>query len=136
MAEVIITEIDVDGLTARSLCVLKAAVKFAEVQKYRRVHSIAVEEFCDLAGLPNLAFDDMRALLNEARRAIASIEIVDTMRPNQENFISWAVFDEIVLVRQRISFRICHLTWNDRLLSILQSLSPACERVRNSVIDD
>lgn len=124
MAEVIITEIDVEGLTARSLCVLKTVVKLAEIRKGRRTHSISVKEFCDLAGLPNLAFEDMKVLLDEARRAVASIEIVDTSRPSQEHFKSWAVFDEIMLVGQRISFRICRLTWDERLLARLQSLSP------------
>jgi hypothetical protein len=125
MTEIVIVDFDVDELTAPALLVLKAAVKYAQMQGAIQLHSIPIDLFCKYAALPNLNFDELHVLLRQARKAVAVIEIVDSVALGGEElyYASWPVFDELGLKDSFVLFEVCPKTINELVLSSLWSLS-------------
>lgn len=118
MAEVIIAEFEVDGISAPALSLMRAAVMHAKAHPSIRYHTIPIEGFCRLAGLPLLSDAQIEALLKEARRGLATWEIIDTIFPDRDDLssMSWPVFSRSKVDGSCISFEIHELTFDDRLL--------------------
>lgn len=124
MAEVVIAEFEVAGLSASALAILKTAVMYARSHSDSRMHNMPIAVFCLLAGLPRLAFVDFRNFLSEARKAVAYIEIVDTDFPYRDDLpsLSWPVFSEARLAGSNVLFEVCPQSWDDRMLKRLALL--------------
>ena len=125
MAEVVIVDIDTVGLTAPSILVLKAAVGYAQMQRDVQLHSIPMDIFCKYAGLPDLDCHEFLLLLQQARKALATVEIVDSVNPERDDlpYASWPVFNRLGLKNSSVMFEVCSLTSNELVLSALSSLS-------------
>jgi hypothetical protein len=77
MAQVVVTEIETNGLSAMGLQVLKAALKHAHANASVKCHELPLDDFCALAGLRKLSGEAMRLLLREGQRVLGCIEVVD-----------------------------------------------------------
>lgn len=84
MAQVLITNIESQGLSILGTKVLKAALTYAQVHRGVKRHGLQLREFCDLAGLGKLSGDAVRVLLYEAQRVLACVEAVDTEASGEE----------------------------------------------------
>ena len=78
MAQVLITDVESEGLSTAGLKVLKAALTHAQAHQGVKRHELQLDEFCGLAGVGMLSGDAMRSLLYEAQRVLACVEAVDT----------------------------------------------------------
>lgn len=78
MTQVIITEFDLDGLSAAGLKVLKAALKYACDHTDVKCHELSLEVFGRLAGIGELSVEEAKRLLREAQRVLVRMEVVDT----------------------------------------------------------
>ncbi len=78
MTQVIVTDIELDGLSAAGLQVLKAALTHARNNTRVKCHELPLDDFCALAGTGTVSAAVMRRLLCEAQRVLVCIEVIDT----------------------------------------------------------
>lgn len=135
MAEVVISKFEIDGLTAPALDVLRAAVAHAQANPRVRVQKMPIDEFCRLAGLPNMPSDEFSELLREACRALVIVEAVDTDSPDRDDlpYASWPVFSEVGVDGSTVAFAICNHTFDEKLLRLLPTLAPSGRKARRNV---
>lgn len=125
MAEVLIVDFDMDGLTAPSLRFTKAAVRYASYIRGGRLHTIPIKLFCEYAALPNLNVEELYVLLEEARKAVATVEVIDSVVPDRHDlgYMSWPLFKELRIEGSQLLFEIRARTFDDWVLSKLWALS-------------
>lgn len=125
MAELIIARFDVDELTAPALNVMKAAVTHAETHRGTRSHTVSLDVFCRLAGLPNLCGEECFTILQEACRALVIVEAVDTLSPDRDDlpYASWPVFGKIWVDNSNVSFKVSNHIFHEGLLASLPTLT-------------
>jgi hypothetical protein len=124
MAELVIAEFEVARLTAPALNILKAAVFHAEKNRSVRLQTMSIKAFCGLAGIRSRSATEFSSLLREASFAKGIIEVIDTRFPDRDDmpYTTWAVFSEVGVASLNVSFAICDLTFDERLLTKLHSL--------------
>ena len=123
MAELVIAEFKVAGLNARALKILEAAVIHAQKNRCVRLHTMSIKAFCGLAGIRIQSEREFSSLLRQASRAVGVIDVIDTVFPNRDDlsFSTWAVFSQVGVADSDVFFAICDLTFDERLLTKLQS---------------
>lgn len=125
MAELIVARFDVDELTEPELNVMKAAVMYAEAHRNKRFHTLSLEVFCRLAGLPNLCGEECFSILQKACRALVIVEAVDTLLPDRDDlpYASWPVFGKILVDNLSVSFEVSNHNFHEGLLASLSTLN-------------
>lgn len=78
MTKVIVTELDLNGLSTDGLKALKAALKYACNHRDVKCHELSLDVFRSLAGIGELSVEEAKRLLREAQRVVAWMEVVDT----------------------------------------------------------
>lgn len=103
----------VSGLTPKATQAVKAAVAHAQKNKARRHQEMAFREFYAMAGLPpTTTREGLVSLMSRARRATASVRVVDEAAQKKKLLVgSWPVFEEIFITDKLISFRVCPYMW-------------------------
>jgi hypothetical protein len=118
MAEIIIAKFELDKLSKPACFILKAAVLYAARYNKAQIHEVPLGMFCALAGVPNMSAEKIRVFLNEALRAVAILEVVDTESPDRDDlpYSSWPVFRNVGVSKSTVLFEIRHQTFDERLL--------------------
>jgi hypothetical protein len=126
MAELVVRTFDVSSLSAQALSVMKAAVLYAEKNRQARTHTMSIDEFCRLAGLPSFCVDSFQSLLREACGALAIVQAIDTSAPDKDDlpYCSWPVFDRVSLMGCDVTFGICNLSFDEGILACLANIEP------------
>lgn len=127
MAEVVIAEFEIDKLTAPALKLLKAAVTYALENRRVKLHTMSINTLCRLAGLPSFTAQEFSILLQQARRALVVVEVMDTASPDRDDlpYASWPVFNEVRIDGSSVAFEICRRTFDEKLVSTLLALEPS-----------
>lgn len=133
MAEVIVIEIDAQGLSAAGLQVLKAALAHAAAHRDVKCHELPLDEFCAMAGTGELPGEAMRLLLREGQRVLASAELVDTdvhtnsdMRWRSSPMFSYAAADD-----SKVAFEVFDFVLHEDVLGKVLALTPSCRGNRD-----
>lgn len=126
MAVIVVSTFEVSGLSAPALDILKAAVLYAQQNRPAQMHTMNVDAFCYLAGLPPTPVEHFWSLLKEACRALLIVEGIDTSDPHREDLpsSSWPVFDGVWIDGCEVMFEVCKRTFTEGLLSDLPNLRP------------
>lgn len=124
MAVIFIAEFDIEKLTPSAINLLKAAVSYAYCHRDIEFHTITIRSLCDLANLREHSTIEIAALLNEARKALASIESLNTEanESGEDFFASWQIIEDFTVYDSYVSFKIKPWTFDERLLSRLEDL--------------
>jgi hypothetical protein len=117
MSEIVVAAVDVDGLSAGAVELMKTAVRYACANKNIMQHTMPVDEFCRLADQFPATTEQFRTLLKEARKAVASIDVIDTVFPDRDDLpsSSWPVFKKIWTNGLQIVFEVDQQTCHDML---------------------
>lgn len=78
MAQLVVTDIELNGLSAAGVVVLKAVIAYASARKDVRSHRLSVDDFCTMVGMGALSAEAIRLLLDDVRKARAIVEVIDT----------------------------------------------------------
>lgn len=78
MAQLVVTDIELNGLSAAGVVVLKAVVAYASARKDVRSHRLSVDDFCTMVGMGAHSAEAIRLLLDDVRKARAIVEVIDT----------------------------------------------------------
>jgi hypothetical protein len=127
MNMLVVSTFEVSGLTSSALSMLKAAVLYAKENRRENFHTMSIDAFCHLAGLPSLAAEPFRLLFREACRAVAIVETVDVSGQNSSDlpYSSWPVFEKAGIDGDDVIFQVCKYTFCDELIVALQNLRPS-----------
>jgi hypothetical protein len=130
MAELIIAEFEIDGLSTSALRLMTAAVMHAKTHQSMRFHTVPIIALCRLAGLPILSSAKMKILLKEARKGLAVWEVIDTVLSERDDLpcMSWPVFSKGIIDGCSILFEINELTFDERLIAKLNLLNQSSEK--------
>jgi hypothetical protein len=117
-------------MTAPALRILKTAVAYALQKPNSKRHTLSIDCLRQMSDLPELSTLQLRALLSEARKALAIAELIDANSSDSEDWpsISWPVFDYIGSSACTISFEISRRTFDPKLLEVLWSLHTSGEK--------
>ena len=131
MSQLIISRFDVIDLSIDALRILRAAVRHAYENQSVRKHTMRIDIFCDLAGLPATTSERFLVLLKEVRKALVEIDLVDTKLRKRDDspYISWPVFEEVRIQGARVIFEVYSDTLTENILAILPS--PKSANVRS-----
>lgn len=121
MPQLVVSTFDVPELSAAALVILSAAVRHAYENQRFKLHTVEIDEFCHLAGLPSTTPERFLVLLKEARKALVVVELIDTTSPKRDDlpYSSWPVFNEVRIDGSNFIFEICSHTFEDIVLASL-----------------
>lgn len=122
MSQLIVVTFDVPELSAAALRILSAAVRHAYENQPVRPHTLRIDDFCRLAGLPPATTTErFLVLLKEASKALVSVETIDTTFPERDDlpFSSWPVFNEVRIDGSKVIFDVCIYTFEEAVLARL-----------------
>lgn len=127
MAQVLITDIESDGLSTAGLKVLKAALTHAQAHRGVNRHEFPLDEFCDLAGVGKLSGDAMRLLLHEAQRVLACVEALDTDARGDDEVRcgSSPMFNWVSAGDEGVEFEVSDFVLHAYVLPHLLAMSPS-----------
>jgi hypothetical protein len=128
MSQLLVCAFDVYDLSAAALGILRAAVRYAYENQRTKVHTMRIDDFCRLAGLPVTTTDRFSMLLKEARKGLVVIEVLDTTSLQSDDlpYSSWPVFNEVRIDGSQFTFEVCKYTFAEVVLATL----PAAEAIR------
>lgn len=134
MSQLVVVTFDVPELSAAALCILSAAVRHAYENQPVKLHTMRIDDFCRLAGLPATTTERFFVLLKEASKALVSVETIDTTFPERDDlpFSSWPVFNEVRLDGSKVIFDVCIYTFEEAVLARL----PVRKRAASCRADD
>ncbi|BDT58114.1 hypothetical protein MasN3_16080 [Massilia varians] len=134
MTELVVPTFDVAKLSTAALELLRAAVLHARANQCVKLHTMQIDEFCRLAGLPPTTTKRFLTLLKEARKALVIVEVIDTEFPHRDDlpYSSWPVFKESRINGSQIAFEIYNQTLEDSILASLPMSKHLSDRDRAS----
>lgn len=114
MNELVIVEIDTNGISNSGLKVLQAAVAFAKDHEDRKIQELPIDTFCHLADLPKLSSNELGQLINEAREALVCFEVFnsDASQCNDIRAGSFLIFKLGTVDSSKVAYQI-----NERVLT-------------------
>lgn len=130
MPQVIVTDIEWNGLSAAGLQVLKAALAHARNNTGVKCHELPLADFCALASTGTMSIEVMRRLLGEAQRVLACIEVVDTDARARTDLPcgSSPMFGFIGGDDSSVAFEVFDFVLQDAVLNKVLAFSPSCRR--------
>jgi hypothetical protein len=126
VTEIVIVDIELNGLSVLGLHVLKAALTHAAAHRDVKEHDLSLDEFCALAGVGKLSGDGMRRLLTEGQRVLGCIEFVDTGARGKKD-MPWGsspMFGFVSADDERVSFEVFNFVLHDYVLCRVLALTP------------
>lgn len=117
MSQIVLSDIDVRGLSAGAIELMKTAVRYAFANKNFVQHNMPFQEFYRLAGQLPSTTEQFPILVEEAQKAIAFIEVIDTAFPDRDDlpYSSWQVFKHIRAEGLHIVFEVDQQTYHHLL---------------------
>lgn len=129
MSQIIVSRFEVIDLSIDALQILRAAVRHAYENQSVKTHTMRIDIFCHLAGLPSTPTERLLVLLKEVRKALVEIELIDTKLSERDDLpsVSWPVFNEIRIDSSRFIF---FEVYSDTLTENIVAILPAPKRTR------
>ena len=130
MTQVMVTELDLNGLSAAGFNVLKAALKYACDHTDVKCHEVSLDVFGSLAGIGELSVEEAKLLLREAQRVVVSMEVVDTeSRTSQDGqFFSSPMLGLTAVTSSSVVFEGDEEVLHYSVLEKVFALAPPCRR--------
>lgn len=130
MAEIVIVDIELNGLSALGLQVLKAALTHAAAHRDVKEHELSLDEFCALAGVGKLSGEGMRRLLMEGQRVLGCIEFIDTGAAGSRDMPcgSSPMFSLVGADDEFVWFKVFDCVLHDDVLRRVLDLAPPLRR--------
>ncbi|WP_298412896.1 hypothetical protein [Janthinobacterium sp.] len=128
MAQVIVTDIELNGLSVTGLNVLKAALRHARNNTSVKCHELPLNDFCALAGIPRVSATVMRRLLGEAQRVLGCVEVVDTAARTRTDLPcgSSPMFSFVGGDDSSVAFEVLDFVLQDSVMNKVLALSLPC----------
>lgn len=123
MSQLIVSRFDVVDLSIDALRILRAAVRHAYENQNVEKHTMRIDIFCHLAGIRTTTSERFLVLLQEARKALVEVVIVDTrsQKGDDSPWGSWPVFKKIGIQDAKVVFEVYGDTLSENILAILPS---------------
>ena len=128
MTQVIVTELDLNGLSAAGLKVLMAALKYAWDHTEVKCHELSLDVFGSLAGIGEFSVEEAKQLLREAQRVVVSMELLDTeSRTSQDGqFFSSPMLGFTATTSSSVVFEVDDEVLHYSVLEKVFALAPPC----------
>lgn len=123
MTEITAVGTVVDKLSLAGLNVLKAGVAYAAANRGTKEHSIALDEFCQMAGVGLLSVGEMGRLLGEGARVIVYVENFEAGQQNAAG--SAAVFGEFHIIYDIVTFTVPEFIFFEDIMAVVMALKPS-----------